>query len=93
MKDIEYTATSCRSCRFYKIEGHRGGTCELISALVKGEWKACSKAQHPFSKKKWNDIDQQVVHLEKTLSLSCADGSSESQFVNAHQVKYRKYES
>ncbi len=28
--------------------GQRGGYCQVLGATVKGEWKACSLAKHPF---------------------------------------------
>jgi len=75
MKRIGCVTKSCRACRFYSIEGHRGGNCEILNVFVQGEWKACSQAQHPFNEQ-WDDLEQ-VAHLEKTLSLDCVQGRGE----------------
>ncbi len=77
MKKIEHLTTSCRSCRFYRTEGRRGGNCELLNVLVKGEWKACQLAQHPFENQ-WDSLDP-ILHLEKTLSLDCVESMREEE--------------
>ncbi|MBE9115315.1 hypothetical protein IQ249_05320 [Lusitaniella coriacea LEGE 07157] len=38
----------CRGCNHYKLNGRRGGTCQLLEVQVKGNWKACSLSVQPF---------------------------------------------
>lgn len=60
MKEINFSTSACRYCRFYKPEGRRGGSCNMLSAPVQGNWKACAFASPPFENtlKKLEDIFQ-----------------------------------
>ncbi|MEM7554268.1 MAG: hypothetical protein AAF378_09225 [Cyanobacteria bacterium P01_A01_bin.84] len=49
MKSITYLISSCRYCRNYNSQGRRGGSCEVLGAPVRGNWKACSLALPPFA--------------------------------------------
>ncbi|MEA5469548.1 hypothetical protein [Spirulina sp. 06S082] len=70
--------SACRCCTFYSPEGRRGGMCQQLGVPVKGCWKACSLAAHPFTKSSWQDWDAEIVYLEHSLSLSCSEvGCSE----------------
>ncbi|WP_204102637.1 MULTISPECIES: hypothetical protein [Spirulina sp. CCY15215] len=76
MNTEKLLTSACRCCTFYSPEGRRGGTCQQLGVPVKGCWKACSLAAHPFAKSSWQDWDAGIVHLEHSLSLNC---STESQ--------------
>ncbi|BAZ45935.1 hypothetical protein NIES4102_29630 [Chondrocystis sp. NIES-4102] len=67
MKEINFSTSACRYCRFYKPEGRRGGSCQQLGVPVQGSWKACAFACHPFKTtlKKLEDI----LHLENSISL------------------------
>lgn len=54
-------ASTCRHCRFYGIEGRRGGYCQQLDVQVQGSWKACSLAVSPFSST-WENVEE-VVNL------------------------------
>ncbi|MBE9039281.1 hypothetical protein IQ235_00530 [Oscillatoriales cyanobacterium LEGE 11467] len=49
MKTSNCLISACRSCRYYKPEGRRGGQCQLLGAPVRGGWKACCHAFPPFT--------------------------------------------
>ena len=40
--------SSCSFCRHYTPTGRRGGQCALLSAPVRGQWRACSLALPAF---------------------------------------------
>jgi hypothetical protein len=48
MKTLNTSVSACHYCRHYVPMGQRGGYCQVLGATVKGEWKACSLAKHPF---------------------------------------------
>lgn len=48
MKEIDFSTSVCRYCRFYSPEGRRGGSCEMLGVTVQGSWKACTLASSPF---------------------------------------------
>ena len=66
MKEINFSTSACRYCRFYQPEGRRGGSCEMLSVQVQSSWKACAFASHPFKTtlKKLEDI----FHLETPIN-------------------------
>jgi hypothetical protein len=66
MKETTLTS-ACRYCRYYKPEGRRGGSCQMLGAPVESNWKACSLAASPFTTT-WREIDE-ILHLETALSL------------------------
>lgn len=53
-------ASSCRHCRFYGIEGRRGGYCQQLDVQVQGSWKACSLAVSPF-KPAWEELEEVMI--------------------------------
>lgn len=55
-----YLTASCRHCRFYDLEGRRGGHCHLLGAPVRGGWKACSMGASPFAQN-WTDLEKMMV--------------------------------
>jgi hypothetical protein len=67
MKEINFSTSACRYCRFYKPEGRRGGSCQQLGVPVQSSWKACAFASPPFevTLKKLEDI----LHLESSISL------------------------
>jgi hypothetical protein len=40
---------SCRHCRYYRLEGKRGGQCQMLGVPVRGLWPACGLAVAPFA--------------------------------------------
>ena len=78
MNTEKFLTSACRCCIFYSPEGRRGGMCQQLGVPVKGCWKACSLAEHPFARSSWPDWDAEIVHLEHSLSLSCSEESQES---------------
>ena len=65
MKEINFSTSACRYCRFYKPEGRRGGSCQMLGVPVESSWKACTFASHPFETtlKKLENI----FHLETPI--------------------------
>jgi hypothetical protein len=57
--------SACRFCRYYQLEGRRGGHCQMLNAPVKGTWKACSLGFPPFAPS-WE-------HLEQLMTLESAE--------------------
>ncbi len=62
---------ACRFCKHYSPEGRRGGECQKLGALVKGDWKPCRLAIPAFSPS-WDEL-QQVVTAQQTVHLEAAD--------------------
>ena len=60
MKEINFSTSACRHCRFYEPEGRRGGLCQVLGVQVKSSWEACAFASPPFDTtlKKLEDIFQ-----------------------------------
>ena len=60
MKEINFSTSACRHCRFYEPEGRRGGSCQMLGVPVQSSWKACAFASPPFETtlKKLEDIFQ-----------------------------------
>lgn len=50
MNEIEpdISTSVCRYCRFYQLEGRRGGSCQKLGVPVESNWKACTLAASPF---------------------------------------------
>lgn len=59
MKSVKDAISACRHCRFYQIEGRRGGDCQQLGVPVQGSWKACSLAAQPFASQ-WDDWSEVV---------------------------------
>lgn len=69
MNETQLSTSTCRHCRFYQIEGRRGGSCQKLGGVpVQSNWKACALAASPFKTtlKKLEDIFQ----LETSVSLN-----------------------
>jgi hypothetical protein len=67
MKKIDYLTGSCRYCRFYDTEGHRGGNCELFNVLVQANWQACSQIQDPFGDhEKFENFNKNPIAVNTT---------------------------
>ncbi|MGK7927394.1 MAG: hypothetical protein AB4290_19495 [Spirulina sp.] len=86
MNTEKFFTSTCRCCTFYSPEGRRGGICQQLGVPVKGCWKACSLASHPFARSSWQDWDAEIVHLEHSLSLSCSEESNELLAKSDHPV-------
>lgn len=70
MKTANCLTSSCRHCRYYHLQGRRGGTCQQLGVPVQAHWKACVLAMPPFTSA-WENLEE-VVHLEKSIALHCA---------------------
>lgn len=57
MQPVSKAISTCRHCRFYQIEGRRGGVCQQLEVPVQGGWKACSLAIAPFTSK-WDQLSE-----------------------------------
>ena len=81
MNEIQLSTPTCRHCRFYQIEGRRGGSCQKLSGVpVQSNWKACALAAAPFKTtlKKLEDIFQ----LETSVSLNSFPKSASNLYKN-----------
>jgi hypothetical protein len=56
MKQMKSLTSACKYCRYYKLEGRRGGFCQQLGAPVRGNWKACSLAIPPFAPS-WENLE------------------------------------
>jgi hypothetical protein len=56
MKQMKSLTSACKYCRYYKLEGRRGGFCQQLGAPVLGNWKACSLALPPFAPS-WENLE------------------------------------
>ncbi len=59
MKTLNLLVSACRYCRYYKSEGRRGGTCQLLDVSVHGGWKACSLAIPAFAPS-WENLEDMM---------------------------------
>ena len=79
MNTSNFPASACRYCRYYNLEGRRGGMCKQLGVPVRGGWRACSLALPPFAPS-WENIDglvrEQKLLLEETLSVNCLMSSA-----------------
>ncbi|MEO1523494.1 MAG: hypothetical protein AAFU78_22335 [Cyanobacteria bacterium J06633_2] len=49
MTSITSAVSTCRHCRYYSLEGRRGGLCQQLGAPVQGGWKSCQLAAPAFA--------------------------------------------
>lgn len=84
MKEINFSTSVCRYCRFYKPEGRRGGSCDMLSAPVQGSWKACAFASPPFETtlKKLEDIFQLDTPVKRGSNRNASSQMSNNQMSN-----------
>ncbi len=59
MKTSNLLVSACRYCRYYKSEGRRGGTCQLLDVSVHGGWKACALAIPAFAPS-WENLEDMM---------------------------------
>ena len=59
MKTSNLLVATCRYCRYYKSEGRRGGTCQLLDGSVHGDWKACHLAIPAFAPS-WENLEDMM---------------------------------
>lgn len=38
----------CKFCKYYQIDGHRGGQCQILGVLVDGRQESCPLAVKAF---------------------------------------------
>ncbi|MGF1521095.1 MAG: hypothetical protein ACFBSF_02075 [Leptolyngbyaceae cyanobacterium] len=48
MNSNQFGISCCQRCRFYTLEGRRGGHCSQLDVPVQGKWSACSLAAPVF---------------------------------------------
>ncbi|MBW4551236.1 MAG: hypothetical protein KME35_09030 [Aphanocapsa sp. GSE-SYN-MK-11-07L] len=70
MVDHTSLIAACRFCKYYTPEGRRGGECQKLGVLVKGDWKPCSLAIPAFSPS-WDEL-QQVVSAQEAVKVEAA---------------------
>lgn len=75
MNEIDFSTSTCRHCRFYKSEGRRGGSCQMLGVPVESSWKACTLASSPFDTtlKKLEDIFQLDTPVKMKSSRTISD--------------------
>lgn len=71
MKSLNCLTSACRYCRYYKLQGRRGGTCEILGGSVQGSWTACRLAVPAFAPS-WEALEEMML---------LADSKPESQNV------------
>ena len=77
MKPSNFLTSACRYCRCYKLEGRRGGMCQILGVPVQGSWKACALASPAFASS-WEGLEEIMISPNKTPvltdahSLACA---------------------
>ncbi|MGB3199338.1 MAG: hypothetical protein WBA99_00455 [Nodosilinea sp.] len=49
MKSAQCRVSSCSRCRFYALEGRRGGQCSQLGVPVESRWAPCALAVPVFS--------------------------------------------
>jgi|GEM_PF-711909 hypothetical protein len=91
--------STCRHCRYYQLEGRRGGHCQELNAFVDGGWKACQLAISPFAPV-WKLDEMQTWQLETvklcepyspaiqltTAASSCAASSLPSKHFSENNI-------
>ncbi|MBW4518360.1 MAG: hypothetical protein KME16_01335 [Scytolyngbya sp. HA4215-MV1] len=88
METSDSPVQACRNCRHFTPEGRRGGSCHLLSALVKGSWKACSMAIPAFTSD-WENLEE-VFNLQQGSMLAPVTVSLNSRSVLERSL--RNYE-
>ncbi|MBE7381376.1 MAG: hypothetical protein F6J95_008195 [Leptolyngbya sp. SIO1E4] len=48
MDATQFGISCCQRCRYYTLEGRRGGHCGQLNVPVQGKWSACSLAAPVF---------------------------------------------
>ncbi|MEQ9548164.1 MAG: hypothetical protein RIM23_00875 [Coleofasciculus sp. G3-WIS-01] len=86
MKTFKCSTSACQFCRYYQLEGRRGGTCQQLGVPVKANWKACSLALPPFAPS-WESFEQIWLDDQHMLREELAVTCSRSQLQPTHQVK------
>jgi hypothetical protein len=74
MKEMQFSTSNCRHCRFYEPEGRRGGSCQILGVPVQSRWEACALAAPPFDTtlKKLEDIFQMDTAIPVNSSIRLA---------------------
>jgi hypothetical protein len=85
MKTETFGTSTCRCCHHYKPEGRRGGTCQQLGVPVRGCWKACSLGMPAFARY-LGHFEEDVVHLEHSLSLDYVSGYSEMEISGVEEL-------
>ena len=81
MKTSTYAISACQFCRYYQLQGRRGGTCEQLGVPVKAGWKACSLALPPFAPS-WETLEEiwqnDRLMLKEDMAVAYSQGCSQS---------------
>ncbi|MGD1917481.1 MAG: hypothetical protein ACFCAD_00535 [Pleurocapsa sp.] len=88
MKEINFSTSACRYCRFYKPEGRRGGSCNMLGVPVQSSWKACTFASPPFETtlKKLEDIFQLETSVNRESNRNTSTQISNVDLDNSLQA-------
>jgi hypothetical protein len=62
--------STCRYCRFYHLEGRRGGHCSQLNVNVQSRWAACSLAQSTFVSALTQELTGEEAILEPVLEAA-----------------------
>ena len=89
MKTANCLTSACWSCRYYKLEGRRGGMCQQLGVPVQGNWKPCPLAAPVFISSQ-EIIKKEIVLLEHSLSLDCSEEHSSLEAANVKAVLQEK---
>ena len=80
MKTATYAISACQFCRYYELQGRRGGTCQQLGVPVKAGWKACSLALPPFAPS-WETLEEiwqnDGLMLKEDMAVAYSQGSSQ----------------
>jgi hypothetical protein len=71
MKETKLANLACRHCRYYQLEGRRGGFCQKLGATVDSNWQACVLASAPFEDN-LKALEQTITTLEEIVHLETA---------------------
>ncbi|MBW4664735.1 MAG: hypothetical protein KME01_11135 [Chroococcus sp. CMT-3BRIN-NPC107] len=72
MKTSNLLVSACRYCRYYKSEGRRGGTCQLLDVSVHGGWKACNLVIPAFAPS-WENLEDMMNLPDATPAIAASN--------------------
>lgn len=70
MSKVHASVSSCRHCRFYQLQGRRGGHCHQLGAPVQAGWNACPLAI-PLFLADW-ELEQPILLPEENIAFEPA---------------------
>lgn len=81
MNSLNFPTSACRYCRYYQVEGRRGGMCQQLSVPVRGGWKACSLALPAFATS-WKNLEaiwkKEATGIKGALAVNCSLASPDN---------------